>query len=471
MPKSTILLAERDAAQRSVLKLHLQNAGFVVREAADRSSALYILRRHPPVSLLIINASLDAQIDGLEIARQLRQGDPTIAIILLANHSSEDLAITALKARVNDYFKAPFSYEELLASVRCCLGEAKPAPTASSSGDKTTPRRPTSDAISLVGNSTVMQAIKATITKVAASDSTVLITGETGTGKELAAAAIHQCSRRQQKPFVDLNCAAIPDSLLESELFGYEKGAFTGAQLAYEGKLKLAHGGTIFFDEIGDMSPYAQAKVLRVLENRHVQSLRSTKGEPVDIRVVAATNQDLEQLMGDGRFRRDLYYRLNVMNIHLPPLRERHEDIPVLLDHYINEFNRQFGRTVLGFTEDALECLLRYSWPGNVRELRNLTEAIFVNTSVDRISFLDLPVLFRRHVEESAGQPQDERAQMLASLLATNWNKSKAAQKLHWSRVTLYRKMWKHKLVKKGAMRAASSSPSLSSPNNSLPVS
>jgi DNA-binding NtrC family response regulator len=407
---------------------------------------------------LIINAAFDTQTDGLEIARQLRQCNPTTAVILLASQSSEDLAIAALKAHVNDYFKAPFSYEELLTSVRCCLGETPLAPITLLPIDKGMLQcTPSSNVMPIIGNSTATQAIKATIAKVAASDSTVLITGETGTGKELVAAAIHGCSRRQQKPFVDLNCAAIPDSLLESELFGYEKGAFTGAQGAYEGKLKLAHGGTIFFDEIGDMSPYAQAKVLRVLENRRVQSLRSKKGEPVDIRVIAATNQDLEHLMGDGRFRRDLYYRLNVTNIHLPPLRERHEDIPILFDHYIGEFNQQFGRKVHGFTDDALECLLRYSWPGNVRELRNLTEAIFVNTSVDRISLLDLPALFRRHVEESADQPQDERAQVLASLLATNWNKSKAAQKLHWSRITLYRKMWKHHLVKKGEIRTGSS--------------
>jgi transcriptional regulator with PAS, ATPase and Fis domain len=311
-------------------------------------------------------------------------------------------------------------------------------------------RHSDSGVMPVIGESPVMQEIKASMARVAATDSTVLITGETGTGKELVAHYIHSHSRRRQKPFVDVNCAALPESLLESELFGYERGAFTGANSSYEGKLRLAQGGTIFFDEIGDMSLYAQAKILRALETRQVQRLGATATIPVDVRVVAATNQDLPQLMAEGRFRKDLYYRLNVVRIHLPPLRERPEDLSLLFTHYIGEYNRQFGHGVEGFTDEALESLLRHDWPGNVRELKNMIEAILGQCPGLRISVTDLPEPLRRCCKEADQLPPDERAQMLAALLSTNWNKSQAAAKLHWSRVTLYRKMWKYHIVSKG---------------------
>jgi DNA-binding NtrC family response regulator len=304
------------------------------------------------------------------------------------------------------------------------------------------------DAQGMIGKSPVMQEVKAYLARVAAADSSVLITGETGTGKELVAAFIHQHSRRQQRPFVSVNCAAIPDSLLESELFGYTRGAFTGASASQEGKMQSANGGTIFFDEIGDMSPYAQAKILRAIETREVQPLGAKKSVPVDVRVVAATNQDLEQLTSENKFRKDLYFRLNVARIHLPPLRDRKEDIPALFNHYIQEFNQRFGREVEGFTEEALAYLLCYEWPGNVRELKNLLEAIFVNLPPRQVSFLDLPEQFRKRLRDTEGLPQDERDRLLSALFATNWNMSKAAQKLHWSRMTLYRKMEKYHIVR-----------------------
>jgi len=302
----------------------------------------------------------------------------------------------------------------------------------------------------MIGESPPMQEIKAYIPKVASTDSNVLITGETGTGKELVAELVHTNSPRHQKPYVCVNCAAIPDSLLESELFGYERGAFTGANSSYEGKLKLANGGTVFFDEIGDMSPYAQAKILRAIENKEVQRLGGKGSIPLDVRVVAATNQDLERLMSEDKFRKDLYFRLTVTRVHLPPLRDRKEDIPLLVDHYLREFNRRFGREVEGFTEEALESLLRYDWPGNVRELKNLLEAIFVNLPSRRIPFIDLPESFRRRLSDAEGLPQDERDLLLSALFSTHWNMSQAAQNLHWSRMTLYRKMAKYHIVKGG---------------------
>jgi transcriptional regulator with PAS, ATPase and Fis domain len=302
----------------------------------------------------------------------------------------------------------------------------------------------------MIGDSASLQEIKVYLLKLAAADSNTLITGETGTGKELVAALIHQNSRRQQKPFVCINCAAIPDSLLESELFGYERGAFTGAHTLKEGKLKLADGGTVFFDEIGDMSAYAQAKILRAIESKAVDRLGGKKSIPLDIRVIAATNRNLEQLLAEEKFRPDLYFRLNVARIHLPPLRERKEDLLALCHFYIDEMNRRFGQSVAGFTEETFAAPLRYDWPGNVRELKNLIEAAFINQPTHQIALHDLPSQFRQRLNEAEGLPQGERDQLLNALFATNWNKSLAAQKLHWSRMTLYRKMIKYHVVSGG---------------------
>ncbi len=452
MNTPVILIVERDDTQRRNLQNLLLCDGFQVIEASDTAEIFRSFHQTRHLALLIVTASLDASDDGLKIVQQFRQWDRTLPVIVIARHSSEELAIAALKAGVADYFRPPFSSADLLESVRRCIANHLPArPSGHSAAPiRSAGRTPESGVMHVIGEGPAMQEIKASMARVAATDSTVLITGETGTGKELVANYIHSHSRRQQKPFVEINCAAIPDGLLESELFGYERGAFTGASSAYEGKLKLANGGTIFFDEIGDMTPYAQAKLLRAVESREVQRLGVKKGLPVDVRVVAATNQDLAQLMAEGRFRKDLYYRLNVARIHLPPLRERPEDLPLLFIHYIGECNRQFGHAVEGFTDEALDSLLRYDWPGNVRELKNMIEAIFVQCPGLRISVRDLPEPFRTRGTEADQLPADERAQMLAALLSTNWNKSKAADKLHWSRVTLYRKMWKYHIVSKG---------------------
>jgi transcriptional regulator with PAS, ATPase and Fis domain len=310
-----------------------------------------------------------------------------------------------------------------------------------------------------------MQEITTYLLKVAATDSNALITGETGTGKELVATFIHRNSRRRQKPFLCINCAAIPDSLIESELFGYERGAFTGAHALKEGILKLADGGTVFFDEVGDMSPYAQAKILRAIEAREVRRLGGKGSVPIDVRIIAATNRNLEQLMTEEKFRPDLFFRLNVANIHLPPLRERKEDLLPLFDYYVHEMNCQFGLQVEGFTEEALTFLLCYHWPGNVRELRNLIEAIFVNLPSRWITLDDLPAQFRRRCAEVADLPQDERDRLLNALFTTRWNKRQAAQKLRWSRMTLYRKMRKYHIVSGG--KAAKTRPPDDTPRDS----
>ena len=297
---------------------------------------------------------------------------------------------------------------------------------------------------SLIGNSLEIWKLKTYLRKVAMTDSHVLITGETGTGKELAAEYIHQHSTRRAKPLVTINCAALPDGLLESELFGYERGAFTGALSAYAGKLKHADGGTVLFDEIGEMSPYAQAKILRVIESKEVYPLGGRRSIPVNIRIMAATNRDLDREMANAGFRQDLYFRLNVARIKLPPLRQRKEDIPLLIDHFAQKFGAEFGRQIEGFTEEALELLKTSDWPGNIRELMNLIERIFIDPPAGKINVGDLPDSMQFPKPSPYNAIHEERELLLSALSQTNWNKSQAAERLHWSRMTLYRKMAKY---------------------------
>jgi DNA-binding NtrC family response regulator len=304
----------------------------------------------------------------------------------------------------------------------------------------------------LLGGSACMQSLRAYLARVAPTGTNVLITGETGTGKELVAELIHANSGRRG-PFVAINCAAIPDGLLESELFGFERGAFTGATAPYEGKLRLAGGGTVFLDEVGDMSPFAQAKLLRTIENREVYRLGGRRPVPLDVRVLAATNEDLERLVEQGRFRKDLFYRLNVARVHLPPLRERADDVPALLEHCLGELHRQGRARASGFSTDALECLSRYPWPGNVRELRNVVEVLALGVRQGPVQLADLPPAVRDAPPGDVAAEDgtdEERNRLLSALRTTRWNKSRAAQQLQWSRMTVYRKMAKYAITEAG---------------------
>jgi len=300
---------------------------------------------------------------------------------------------------------------------------------------------------SLVGSSRSMVELRSYIPKVARSDVNVLITGATGTGKERVAESIHYASARRDDPFICVNCAAIPESLIESELFGYERGAFTGAHDSYLGKLRLAGTGTVFLDEIGDMSLSAQAKVLRAIESREVFPLGGRHVAHIEARFIAAVNQDLEPLLAENRFRRDLYYRLNVARILLLPLNERSEDIPELVFHYLEHFNGRFHAEVEAPDAELLQCLMSYTWPGNIREVRNLVEAIFIDPPLGPISLADLPESFRRIFAVYARQAVPERERLVSALYQTNWNKSKAAASLNWSRMTLYRKLEKYQIL------------------------
>lgn len=377
---------------------------------------------------------------SLELIRQSRLLSKSTPIVFIAGQSSEQLAIEALRAGADDYIKLPFSDDSLQASLRHFLKDSQASsPPATTSG---VPK-------AMVGESRSMREVMDYITRVAATDCTVLITGETGTGKELAAELIHSHSRRKKKPFIRINCSALPDSLVESEMFGYERGAFTGAVVAQKGKLNAANGGGVFFDEIGDMNTFAQAKILRSIELKEVYPLGSNHSVPLDFRIIAATNRNPEKLVADGKFRQDLYYRLNVARVHLPPLRERKQDIPELAAFAIENLNRRLGKQVQGLTEEAMACLMRYDWPGNVRELMNLLEATYINLPRRMIALDNLPKTFLSTLRAVDGSPSNERNHIVFALVNTKWNKATAARKLHWSRMTLYRKIARYNIVEK----------------------
>ncbi|TVM03474.1 MAG: two-component system response regulator [Candidatus Brocadia sp. WS118] len=441
MKTPTILIVERNDTLREELKRFLLQQGYNSIESSNKTEALKIIQCS--VIHLVIVGLLDSGRDSLQVVQEIRRWNSVIPLILIAHDSTEELAIAALKVGISDYFKQPVSFEEFAASLRRCLFGAS---FHTSSEIQETPCQGLFDTEKFIGDCLPMKEIRTCIGKVAQTDSNVLITGETGTGKELTAELIHKNSSRNKNPFVCINCTAIPDSLLESELFGYERGAFTGADTLKEGKLKQSEGGTVFLDEIGDMSLYHQAKILRVIESKEIQRLGGKGNISLDIRIVAATNKNLEEMVSEGTFRKDLYYRLNVANIHLPPLRQRREDIAVLLDHYVLEISRRFGRDIKGFSGDTLEFFHTYDWPGNIREMKNLLEAVIISTHSQWILLHDLPETFRHRVIDARMHSEDEKDRLLAVLLSTNWNKAKAARKLNWSRMTLYRKMERYQI-------------------------
>jgi DNA-binding NtrC family response regulator len=377
--------------------------------------------------------------DAIRTALQVHNLDQCLPLILVVAQGSEELAVAAFRAGVTDYFHMPgdeSALREALLRLLFPSSGAYPIAAAPQHQEKS---------FFFVGSIATIAELNTQVTRIAASNSNVLITGETGTGKELVASAIHQLSARSHKPFISLNCAAIPDALAESEFFGHERGAFTGAYLRNQGSLEAAHQGTVFLDEVGDMSAGTQAKLLRVIENKEFRRLGGKTPIKVDVRFIAATNRNLEEMAGAGRFREDLYYRLNIARVHLLPLRERKEDIPILIRHYVQEFGASHNNR-LTETDEVWECLLNYDWPGNVRELKNALESAFVNSAGGRISISDLPCEFRKRCSQLTSTCPSERQALLSALLQTKWNKSRAAEQLRWSRMTLYRKMRKYRI-------------------------
>lgn len=299
----------------------------------------------------------------------------------------------------------------------------------------------------LIGNSRSMRKIKNQIAQIARTEATALITGDTGTGKDLAAEYIHRQSDRRDRPFVCVDCAALPENLVESELFGHEKGAFTGAVCIRKGKFEIACGGSIFLDEIGDMPLALQSKLLRVIENKTAPRIGGHRSIPFDVRIIAATNRELEREVDCGRFRMDLYYRLNIAGLHMPPLLDRKSDIPLLIHFFVEKLNRRYNREVAGFSEVDLNALYRYHWPGNVRELQNVVESAFIHLTDKTNGVLALPDSIRQRMTAERVDQADERRTIVSALIENEWNKTKAARKLNWSRMTVYRKMKKYKIV------------------------
>lgn len=436
-----------------------------VFSAESGEEALEFVRRQQ-VDVIILDLRLPGM-DGMEVLRLMRQAGVDCPVIIMTAYGQVKSAVRAMKLGAYDYITKPFDLEELGLVVEGALRYTALAREVTRLKEELQEKFNLSNIVTV---SPKMLSVFSIVEKVSATDVSVLIQGESGTGKELVARAIHYASPRRDKPFVPVNCAALPENLLESELFGYEEGAFTGAKRRKPGKFEMASGGTLFLDEVGDLPPAVQPKILRVLEERIVDRLGGTRRIPVDVRVVAATNRDLKTEVQEGRFRQDLYFRLAVIPISIPPLRERREDIPVLVKHFLKEFCEKRGKPAPEVDEKAMNLLLSYSWPGNVRELRNAMEQISLLCDKGIILRKDLPLLFGQEMSEddpgqsdsaSQGsfQPADtlrERKSHLISeaeseairraLEACGGNRTRAAKRLGISRRTLQLKIKRYGL-------------------------
>jgi DNA-binding NtrC family response regulator len=408
-----------------------------LRQIARSLLADYTLTNERNPDLLIAEILMDHDCNAVHEIRKFRETNQNARVVVISKAASAEVAQQAVRLRVDDFFALPAQAEAFKTSVAALIA-GEEAPIREMQGET-----------ALVGDCPNMVALRRYVARVALTDSNVLILGETGTGKELVAELIHQSGTRSQKPFIAVNAAAVPDSLFESELFGYEKGAFTGASTKSLGKLRQAHGGTIFFDEIGDIGAGAQAKLLRAIESREVYPLGATRGTHIDVRLVAATNRDIDNLVGSQQFRQDLFYRLDVVRIEMPPLRSNRDDIPTLLSHFVGKFNQRFRRHVKGFRADAAELLAMYDWPGNIRQLRNLVEACFVNATSDQLGIPDFPAHFRAELESKLDL--GSRGGLIRALQSCNWNISHAAWRLHCSRMTVYRKMARYQISRNEA--------------------
>ncbi len=397
-------------------------------------------------------------LDGMQVLKYVQENSPESICIILTGYGTVKNAVEAIKLGAFDYLTKPIKLDEILITLKRAIEYRN---LRRENINLKNQLRKKYRFENIIGDNEKMQKIFEVIEKVADSDSTILILGESGTGKELIAKAIHYNSYRREGPFIPVNCAAIPSELLESELFGHEKGAFTNAIRTRIGRFELANGGTIFLDEIGDMSPVLQSKLLRVLQDRQFERIGGIKTIKTDIRVIAATHQDLKLAVEQKRFREDLYYRLNVIPIHLPPLRERKSDIPLLAHHFLEHFNKTKKKKIKGFTKEAMDKLIQYNWPGNVRELENTIERVVILLDGDFITPQDLPEKFQNLTRENLSQeiiiPNEgisleeavnefEKKLIMQALQKTGWIKNKAARLLNLNRTTLIEKIKRQNL-------------------------
>jgi two-component system NtrC family response regulator len=444
-----ILVVDDEAPQRELVGGFLEKQGHTVLLAASGAEAVQRLR-DSQVDLVLSDCRMPGM-SGLELLRALRDINPEVPLLLVTAYGSVDAAVQAMKDGAADFLTKPLDLEELLLRIGRVAEQAR-LKTAVRDLQATLRERHRVEGI--IGESGRMQEVLALLQRVAPSDATVLIRGESGTGKELVARALHFNSRRAAGPLVSVNCAALPEQLLESELFGHERGAFTGAAAQRKGRFELAHGGSIFLDEIGDLSASLQVKLLRVLQERQFERLGSTRTLTVDVRILAATHRDLERGMREGTFREDLYYRLNVVTVRIPPLRERREDIPVLLDHFLPRFAARNGRQVGALTAAARDALMKYDYPGNVRELENIVERAVLLARGPVIDLDDLPAAVRPGERRATPEPQTlpdvvaelERRAIAEALERHGGVQTQAAESLGISERVLRYKMKKYRL-------------------------
>lgn len=441
----SILVVDDEEIVRESLVEWLREDGYYAEAAADGFEALRKLEEKQ-WDIALVDLKMP-KMDGIELLEKIKERSPDTQVIIFTAYATVHTAVQAIKKGAYDYLVKPLDPEEVSLLIQKLLKSQQLAKEVSYLRKELTKQYKFHD---LVSKSPKMQQLFELARTVAKSNSNVLILGESGTGKELLARAIHNESPRANGPFVAVSCVAIPDSLLESELFGHEKGAFTDAHAQRKGKFELADGGTLFLDEIGDISPKMQLALLRVLEEKEFMRVGGSKPIKVDVRIIAATNRDLKKAVEEGRFREDLYYRLNVITIQLPPLRERKEDIPLLVQHFIEKFNIQMGKKVQKISDDALRILMQYDWPGNVRELENTIERAMVITKGDVIQPEDiqLQALGANHPSPAVDKSLEavERAHILRILNETGWNIQRSAQILGIDRTTLYNKIKKYGL-------------------------
>jgi two-component system nitrogen regulation response regulator NtrX len=375
----TVLIVDDERGIRESLRGVLEDEGFVVEKAESGDAALRRLATTPVNCILLDIYMPNSQLDGMATLEHIRRQYPHIPVVMISGHGTIDTAVRAIRLGASDFIEKPLNIERTLQAVRHAIQMHRPAPAPDGSD-------------LVVGQSVPMRALRQQIALTGPTDGRVLIYGESGTGKELVALALHAASKRADQPFVAVNCAAVPEDLIESELFGHVKGAFTGATESRRGKFEQADGGTLFLDEVGDMSLRMQAKLLRALESGLIEPVGSQSARRVDVRVIAATNKRLDEAIEQGQFRADLFYRLNVIPFQLPPLREHLEDIPALVEHFVRQFSQHYQRPPITLTEDAYEKLRRHDWPGNVRELRNLIERLVITETTSPVTAEQIPL-------------------------------------------------------------------------------
>ncbi|MCC6544164.1 MAG: sigma-54-dependent Fis family transcriptional regulator [Nitrospirae bacterium] len=457
MKSPRILLVDDDADIRETMVTLLSMNDYNVTAVADGHSAIDEVNKGK--YNIVITDLMMPVMSGIDVIKNVKGIDSDLQCIVITGYATVSTAVDAMKAGAYDYLMKPFNGSEVLMLLKRVM-ELQELKAENSQLKRNLHNKYGYE--NLIGNSEGIQKVCALIEKVAETDSTILILGESGTGKELVARTIHYNSPRKNKPLIPINCGAIPETLLESELFGHEKGAFTGASTTRIGRFELADGGTIFLDEIGDMSPTLQVKLLRVLQQREFERVGGVRTIKVDVRIIAATNIDLENAVNEGKFREDLYYRLNVIPVVVPPLRERIDDIPLLMDHFLKHFNKSKKREIKGFSPEVIDILMTYPWPGNIRELENLVERLVILSSDGTISPDDLPKKFLSHTINSEGAlyitlpetgvnlkdvvEEFENNLILQALQKAQGVKNRAAQLLSLNRTTLVEKLKKKKL-------------------------